>query len=523
MITCQVCDSTRLRNKGNRINSKGEFRRYKCRDCGTQFQVPLGLLNSPAKVESNDPPKVRLITPSKSFNEEYPGKKGIVVTSCLNDTPINEAFFGALEKYCDDRGFALAVIPLKYLNPSAMNMASDVTWPKVIAPYMIRHTIKFGEQFKIIGDCNIQATATHPLTGIDGLCEGMTTVVGHPVLQMKTVPVNQWNDPIILSSTGCISVKTQYSATKAGYRASFHHCFSAVVIELDNDVFHMRHLLADGQGGFADLDRYWTAEGSESTEVDAIVFGDEHVIFGDDVVYNASFFDKKSMVNVLKPKYMIRHDVFDAISCGKHDVNNFFNRFKKHQKEYRSVEHELKETFDHLVASTPETSVTMVVNSNHDDHLDQWLSSFGDPKNDYVNALIYHQLMYLRLKAITEGDTRTAFRLYGEEVYGLPENVKFCPDGFALHDIVLSAHGDRGPNGSRGSLHNLSKIGERSVIGHSHSPGILGGTFQVGLSGIKNMDYTKGSPSSWLHTHCIIHKNGKRQLVNVIKGRWRAK
>ena len=43
-------------------------------------------------------------------------------------------------------------------------------------------------------------------------------------------------------------------------------------------------------------------------------------------------------------------------------------------------------------------------------------------------------------------------------------------------------HGDKGPNGARGSIRNLRRIGIRSVIGHTHSPGIDEGCYQVGTS-----------------------------------------
>ena len=515
-MNCPNCNTKRPAHfKGTRRKKGNVYKRMLCRECKRYFNVAVDTQGIETLVKQNKKKPPLLITASSEFTEKFPHAKGIVVTSCLNDTAINHDFFNSLKTYCEQKDFALVVIPIKYL------FGTEASWPAEIQSYLLHTTLRHGKQFKIIGDCNIQATASHPLTSIDGLCEGMTTVVGHPVLQFKTVPVNEWRDPIILSSTGCISVKTQYSASKAGYRASFHHCFSACVIELDEDQFHIRHLLADNMGGFADLNEYWTGDGMTKTTVDAIVFGDEHVIFCDDIVYSASFYAKDSMTHVLKPRYMIRHDVFDAISCGKHDVNNFFNRFKKHQKDYKSVEYELAVTLDHIVDSTPEFATSLIVSSNHHDHLDQWLCQYGDPKNDYVNCELYYNLMWRKLKDIRGRIDRSSFQIFAEDIYGLPVNVQFMPDGFSLHDIQLSRHFDRGPNGARGSVGNLSKIGEKNVGGHSHSPAWQAGTVVVGTSSKKNLDYTKGSPSSWLHTHCVIHKNGKRQLINIINGKWR--
>jgi len=93
---------------------------------------------------------------------------------------------------------------------------------------------------------------------------------------------------------------------------------------------------------------------------------------------------------------------------------------------------------------------------------------------------------------------------------------------FALRGITLDMHGDRGPNGSRGSIVNLRDIGVKSVIGHAHSPGIDEGCWQVGCSCVLVQDYTEGAPSSWLNAHVLLHDDGKRQMLFVIDGRWRA-
>jgi hypothetical protein len=91
-----------------------------------------------------------------------------------------------------------------------------------------------------------------------------------------------------------------------------------------------------------------------------------------------------------------------------------------------------------------------------------------------------------------------------------------------INNIEFSFHGDRGSGGSRGSIKQFAKIGPKVVIGHSHTPGIYEGAYQVGLSARMNLEYKTGC-DSWLHTHCLVYPDGKRTLINVIKGRWRLK
>ena len=514
MNNCPNCNSTNFIKKGTDFSNGIIKQRYKCKDCSVHFyDTPsVKTLHDILPLLGND---------SVQFEEEYSNYNGIVVTSCLNNTDIFDGFLSGLEKYCNQKNYKLFVIGNRYRNPTMST--NDVDWPPEVEPYLLRNNIKYKDKFKIIGDCNIQATATNPLTGIDGICEGMTTIVGHPVVQMKSIAVNEWRDSIILHSTGSISLKNNYSASKSGHRAQFHHCFGAVVIDLNksNDTFFIRQLLSDKSGTFHDLDEVWNETGFVDYDtIEAIYTGDEHVLFADKDVVEATYGDN-GIVACLKPKYIIRGDIIDSYSISHHHAFDFFTRWKKNQiTNNGSLTAELKLSIDHVVNTTPKFSQTLIVNSNHDDHIDKWLN-ISDPKFDYVNAEIYHQLMYLKLTDIRAGKSRSALQIYLEDIYSVDNNkVKFIDDGFSLHGITLSMHGSTGPNGSRGSAQNLSKIGERSIIGHSHTPSIIGGLFCVGTSSLKKMDYTSG-PSSWLHTHCIIHKNGKRQLITIIGGKWR--
>ena len=93
-------------------------------------------------------------------------------------------------------------------------------------------------------------------------------------------------------------------------------------------------------------------------------------------------------------------------------------------------------------------------------------------------------------------------------------------ESLVLGSVELSLHGDKGPNGARGSRSNLKRIGVKTIIGHSHSPGIDGGCYQTGTSTPLRLDYNKG-PSSWLNCHCVLYANGKRSLLPIIDGEWR--
>lgn len=68
---------------------------------------------------------------------------------------------------------------------------------------------------------------------------------------------------------------------------------------------------------------------------------------------------------------------------------------------------------------------------------------------------------------------------------------------------------------------SLARVAVRLNIGHSHSAAILVGVYQAGLCGLLDQGYNSG-PSSWSHTQIVTYGSGKRTLVTLIDGKWRA-
>jgi hypothetical protein len=94
-------------------------------------------------------------------------------------------------------------------------------------------------------------------------------------------------------------------------------------------------------------------------------------------------------------------------------------------------------------------------------------------------------------------------------------------EGFIVQGVGLDSHGDLGPNGSRGTLKSLARSSGKGIFAHAHTPGIYQGGYQVGTNSIIAMPYAHGS-TSWMHTDCILYKNGKRTLLHIVDARWRA-
>ena len=519
MKSCPSCSSIHIRKNGTRSSKGLKFQKLICNDCKKSFSGSI----------ENEKEEEVFSTLSLSYKrdlewiEQKTKSQRYVITSAQSNTDIDEIFLSALLSYVDFNQAELLIIPIRYKNPTSQqeNNVSHV-YPSMIEEFLFENNIRLHKKLKVLGSLKIAATTEHPLTGLAPVTKGDSIIVGHNQLQSTTLPVQIDDLPVIMTTTGTISSKN-YSVSKQGYKAEFNHSASAVVVELDDDIFHIRHLNFDGEG-FYDLDHYYSdnKDISDNNEIYALITGDEHAIFACEHV-KASTYGLGGICDILHPKYIVRHDVLDCHSVSHHHKRDFLTRFKKGVKKQNLIENELNLTIDFIVDTTPEDSINIIISSNHNDHLKHWLNECDTNKEPW-NAKIYHFLMYEMLTAI-EADPEeipNPFELWF--VNQLNDNNKTIflkrTQSFKMFDIEIAAHGDIGANGSRGSRDSFANLPSKCIIGHSHSPGIEKGVYQVGTSSKLKLDYNEG-PSSWLNTHAIIYPNGKRQLINIIKGKWR--
>lgn len=471
------------------------------------------------------------------------GYKKYVITSAQNATPVHQKFLNSLINYSNINNARLLVIPYRYKNPTSIwtqNNKSDEWWAPQIKEFLLDEDIRLTESLMVIGKVKIQPTASEPLMGIDSYTHLCSAIFAHPKIQLKTVATPNKKLPKILTTTGSITEKN-YTDSKAGWKGNFHHSMAAVVVEIEDDgSFHLRHIHADNiDGSFYDLNHFYAGNSVTNSNISALVTGDEHAIFADDKVKNATYLNKDSIVNVLKPKYIVRHDCNDFYSRNHHHNGRDFINFAKHHFSKNdvnnslarnNVERELQITADYIDQTTPPFCTNIIVKSNHDEAFDRWLRE-ADPKSDPENAVFYYYMKYHQFKNVKMTDTGFSsidpFEFWAsnpESETGLKcvDRTKFLKrdEDFTINGIEVGFHGDRGPNGVRGNVKQFSKIGPKTVIGHSHSPAIYEGCYMVGVSAKLNLEYASG-PSSWLHTHCIIYPNGSRTLVNIINGRWK--
>ena len=84
------------------------------------------------------------------------------------------------------------------------------------------------------------------------------------------------------------------------------------------------------------------------------------------------------MLERIKPKHVILHDVFDGYSISHHTMKNPFIQYGKEVRDENNLQKEIDEMLEGLDNFSHHPKV-VVVRSNHDDFIDRWLIA-GDWK-----------------------------------------------------------------------------------------------------------------------------------------------
>lgn len=450
-----------------------------------------------------------------------------VFTAAQNDTAPVPGFLEALEAYVEDRDGVLGVIPIRYRNPTRASTPSGeddgLTWDPALRPYLVENDIEITPDLVVLGSIRTQATASNPLCGMAARSKGASAIFGHSKLAMETVATPHDKLPKILYTTGAVT-KKNYSTTKAGDLARFHHVHSAIVVERDGERFWIRSISWDGKA-FCDLDERWTADGWDGkAKVKALITGDEHSWFMDPTVRALTYDAPGNIVDTLEPEVVVRHDVFDSYSISHHHRHNTITRAVKARAGKGSVERELEDCVAMIDATTRGRFRNKIVESNHNEHLTRWLRG-SDSEVEAENLIAFYELKAAVLRSARMGpggvEHESPFKLWAAERFESDVDFLGRDESYRVGGIELGLHGDEGINGARGSARALSRIGVRTVVGHSHSPCIFEGCWQVGTSSLLRLEYNRRGPSGWLHTHAIIHENNRRQMIHILHGDWR--
>lgn len=461
----------------------------------------------------------------QKFHRELAGDR-FLITSAQNATPAHAKFLEVLKRAARHMRAELVVVPLRYKNPTSVwstKQDHDEWWDPALVPYLFNGRKRLGPNLVLAADVKTQPTASRPLSGFEALTGGESCIIGHPKMQFRAVPAPSGKFPKILSTTGSVT-RQNFTDSKAGALGAFHHYLGAVVVELKGKRFHLRQINADRvTGEFTDLATHYTADGARPAEPAlGLVLGDTHARFTCPKV-DAATFGPDGIVETLQPRTVVFHDLFDGWSVNPHHEGNPFIAVAKAAaggSVRDEVEHAVR-----FVADRCRDRDAVIVPANHNDFLSRWVIN-TDWRRIPGNAAFYLETAsaMLRSTRVNGGGTVYAdpFAYWVRRLKGDARIRCLDPDeSLRLGDVEIGMHGDRGPNGARGSLRNLARIGAKVITGHTHTPGIEEGHYQTGTSTPLRLEYTRG-PSSWLNTHAVVYATRKRALITIIEGEWHA-
>jgi len=410
--------------------------------------------------------------------------------------------------------------------------AKALWWDPRLKPYLCDERVEVAPGLVFCGEVNILPTKARPLNGYDTYTGRKSGIFPHAKIAMESIATVNSEEPTKFNyTTGAVTMRN-YIARDAGLKAEFHHCFGALLVEVNEEGdWWCRQINADSEGTIYDLD-VCVENGKLTTgnRIEAYDPGDIHEQNIDPSTAKAKW-GVGGLVDVLRPRYQFINDLLDFESRGHHDIKNPHQRFLRFIKERESVSKEVKGAAKFLRwAARPDTQ-TIVVDSNHDRHLARWLAE-QDGRFDPVNAQFWIDMQKITYEEMARtGEEPNHFHLavcmvdptleQECKVQFLPQDASFIICHEYGGGIECGLHGDRGPNGARGSAQAISKIGRKANIRHRHSACIFDGVYQNGTSSLLKLRYVHG-PSSWSHSDTITYENGKRSIITWWNGKYKA-
>lgn len=465
----------------------------------SSFQDTLDYLYSPQKQQQVS----QLIKKYKRF----------VVTTAVLGAKVHRQFYASIKKYCRKNNALLLVL----LASSRSRAGSFLLDPILFDECIVTTDTPLNDNI-FLSAIKLNAKQIDPIQGLHRIGQyNNAFIYASPKQRLKMVATSNVKIPRALMTTGAItrpyypSFSEVYDRTS--YLAKYDHVMGAIIVEIeDRRYYHFRQVQADKDGSFIDLGKRYSAKTITTEIPEAFVLGDEHAGETDPKAVRTWL----SVIRQLHPKRIILHDVFSGYSINPHESDKDVYRALKAKQHKLSLESELRKVAVAINRYSAPNREVVIVASNHHDFLERWLESSSFVK-DPINYKIGIELAYYLLN----GHNPLAMAV---ERIGLkyPKKVRWLDrdEDYKIAKIECGAHGDKGINGSRGTIKTMEAAYGQSVSGHSHSVEILRGAWSVGTSTYLKLNYNKG-PSSWTQSSCLIYANGSRQIINCINGRWR--
>ena len=470
-----------------------------------------GVTNNVSTIEDTDVFK-------EAQNKQHDkSKKRFIISWAQSDTPVHKGFLKNIESYAQEIDAQILIIAGRYRSPSSLKASKDLenkeknianTWDTSVLSYLdaARHNIH--EHLVVLSDVKIQPTSSMPLTGLNSITGLESCIIGHPRQHLKSLPVIQGYPHKLLLSTGAITV-ANYTDSSVGAKGSFHHHIGCVVVELDEDIFHIRQITADSEGDFYDL-IYCLKNGEVcicKEGVPALIMGDLHIGEEDKIAVDTSF----KIADLLKPYKIFIHDAINGHSVSHHEQKDPFLLLEREENGSWCLQRELDEAVNWFKKYPQYKFIS--VQSNHNEFIDRWLRS--EDWRKVKNKKLYLKFANIVAEGLApKGIVAYIFEKELPNVYSLEVD-----ESYNIMGWELGIHSHIGVHGSKSSPTQLKNLPVKSVVGHSHVANRTDGSLSVGTLTKLRVGYNKGA-SGWLHSNVVLYPNGKCSHINIINGKF---
>lgn len=448
------------------------------------------------------------------LKKKVKNKKKFLITTAVSGKEIEENCFKSMQTFEEIEDAMIIVQPCE--DVASRNSIFDYELDK-----RLRHC---GFAFKdlylnkkfFLSAIKVSAKQINPLTGLERLAQAKGSMaLASPKQYLQFVANSNIKMPRALMTTGAITIADYSSelsmSKRTSYLAEFDHVMGAIIVEIEDDrIFHFRQIQFDDDGSFYDLGWKYKPDGTvEEVKETKCVFGDTHV------GSHCLEVDKclQDITEYVNCNEVIVHDLFDNRFNNHHDIHKPVLRGILAREGKTKLLHEGEITASWLNEWSSKIDKLTIVKSNHDEALERYIDE-GRWKDDPEN--LYDALDLV--KARMDGKDPLKHLIVDKIGLNNPKKVKWLDrdEDYMVYGIENGAHGDKGGNGSRGSLRSIEKAYYKATVGHAHTAGIWREVYQVGTSTVLKLSYNTG-PSSWTNTMCIQYPNGQRQLVNIIR------
>lgn len=465
------------------------------------------------------------------LNADIKKSKRFVITTAVSGQKLHAGFLASMRTYCKTNKAKLIVLPA---HDPAHNLDNEIEWhfdPSILDDKIVFEDTRLNSNIYISG-IRVTAKQMNPITGLDEISQVEGSFIAaspKQFLEYDSVSANKL--PHARMSTGACTLPNYKTGKGNSLRTAFvaehQHTIGAIIVEVkDDNIYFFTQVQAADDGSFCHFGVEYQPKKSrvlKGNEAPVLVMGDYHAGEHDESAVKTW----EDVINSLGVQEVVFHDMFNGVSVNPHEEEDMMLRAERARKGLNVLENELVIASNELdrILGLKSVKKGIMVKSNHDDMIDRYMRKVKyrkDPMNFEFCTALSADLMAASKKGIKKDFFKTGLELtktpkHMSKILWLTTETDHIVGG-----VHLGAHGDKGPNGSRGSIKALKKAYPRGVIGHSHTPGIFKNMFQVGTSSLLRLGYNKGA-SSWVHCSCLVYRNGQRQLINSINGNWRLK